>query len=148
MKSLSSVLESWANTPFGAGQCEKQHGVDCVRFVDAAIAEWRGYSFSDPLPRHAQQQAFHDPRIVASMETLLKIRHCYERVQADPDALSNDLLRPGHVIAVAMLNNPFHLYIADGPRLWHASEVGVAWTSLEAVRSIVTVRRWYKPKDQ
>lgn len=85
---LRAAIERWKNTPYMAGQClpgtGKDGGVDCVRFGDTILQETYGLSLP-PLPREAQDSAWHDPVVVSRITRLV-----FERF----DLFSVDLKQP------------------------------------------------------
>lgn len=72
IKRLRASIKGWEGTPYVAGQSfpGKQGGVDCVRICDLILQDALDLSL-DPLPRHAQDSAFHDKEVVAQMQRLL-----------------------------------------------------------------------------
>lgn len=74
-KRLNAACSKWVGTPYVAGQSVPgpQGGTDCVRVCDLILQEALGLCL-DPLPRYAQDAAFHNKEVVAEMQ-----RHLFRR---------------------------------------------------------------------
>jgi|GEM_PF-6985151 len=119
---FAEFLARWSGTPYMAGQCcpsgghELQGGVDCLRYVDDWCQMLRRVTLA-PLPRHAQDAAFHDPRIVAHTIALMLDRHGASEILVDREAL-----QAYDILGVQLAGNPFHVGILDADlvTVWHA----------------------------
>lgn len=142
MRTLDAFCAEWEGTPYAGGCCSPgpSGGVDCVRFVDAGLQRLHGVLL-EPLPRFAQDAAFHNPETVAHMIRVLETRYpAYKRRRCS-------VVRPGDTLLVAYEQFENHIAIAGSNplKIWHATASGVTWTSLDALRSTGRVQRIYGP---
>jgi hypothetical protein len=116
--------------------------VDCVRFVDAVLAELHGYDLP-PIPRLDQDLSLHDRR--ATMEVCRLVSARYPNVTVRGPRL----VEPGDVLVYRRGRAPGHVIIVggDGVRAYHADEgVGVCYTGVGAVMS--HVMRIWRPTEK
>lgn len=133
-EAFRKILESWHGTPYIKGQCLKNVGVDCLRFVSAALDEWRTGVVA-PLPRTLSYET--PEAFMKSMHTALQ--------HFEPLVPVEDLsLEPGDVILSKnpMLN--YHVHVAGTMQgeLWHAdNQRGVARTGYVFTGPVLRVWR-------
>lgn len=140
---LGLFIQQWEETPYLAGQCcpGPSGGVDCLRYVDQGLQQTRGVVL-DPLPREAQDAAFHDRDVVVRMGLLMVRRHNLVSIRTRPPFKPADTLcvrtkTPNAVKREDLANlSPHHLMIVgpDGIRVWHAGPSRkVSWMGLGGV---------------
>jgi cell wall-associated NlpC family hydrolase len=140
---LQAVLESWAGTPWVAGQQLRgpHGGVDCVRFVVAVLDEL--HRMTRPAIRRLPQDAsVHDRLGMMAAARAIRQRYPHAVIAAGAGAIE-----PGDVVVMqaGAAGGPGHVAIA-GPggarELWHAtSGAGVVCTSAAASANIVWIWR-------
>ncbi len=141
---IDSVLRSWANTPYMAGQRAKGAGVDCLRYVTAALDELTGRS-TPAIPNLPQDAALHDP--ILARETMRAIIRAY-----GPARRIDDLtVEPADVVVTGDPDGgPGHAMIvgAEPNTIWHSTRPRVHTTGVQIVDQ--KVFRIYRPleKDQ
>ena len=137
---LETVLRSWRDTPYMAGQQAKGVGVDCVRFVTAVLDELLGLSRTE-TPRLPPDRAMHDRK--GAIATMRLIRRLYPPVETIRDKVvePGDILivgqstgGPGHVILVGVRPNT----------LWQAGSLGVHEGGLGLIEGAQRVFRVYR----
>lgn len=139
------ALEAWEGTKYMPGCCCPQTGVDCIRLVDALLQSTFGLNLS-PLPREAQDAAFHDPKVVVRVRRLIKDRFKSVSVRIDGDSVG---VLPADVIEVRCKHGkaPHHVLIVgpDGIRVYHAqSGIGVSWTGVGGVTAMFDITHIYR----
>ncbi|MDE3097683.1 MAG: hypothetical protein KGK07_16980, partial [Chloroflexota bacterium] len=141
---LREVLLAWEGTPYLPGQCARQRGVDCVRFVAGVYADLRGVPAA-ALPRLPQDLSFHAPGRALAAAALMR------RACAPLARVRDGIVQPGDALVVARQTGaPGHAMLAgfDPYTLWHAPGPGgrVEWTGLDLGRAAVLAV--YRPTDQ
>lgn len=123
---VEEVLSAWLGTPYASGQQVRGGGVDCIRFVLAALDELYGFPRDWQGVEVPSDIAFHNrERAMASMKAILA---AYEPCEL----VANGFLEPGDVIAIGPENGgPGHVLIAGGcgnltpGKLYHATPPAV-----------------------
>ena len=158
---LEQFIADWKDTPYLAGQCERGVGVDCLRYIDAAL-QYSTAQVLAPLPREAQDVALHNPEVVKRVARLMAGRFNMEtKARLDPP------YRPGEVLCVRtktkikpltreekVLKSPHHVLIVGptGLLCWHAMNTGnpdtskVSWVGVGGVLACYTVLQIWRIK--
>ena len=146
---ISAELDGWLGTPYAAGCAAKGigGGVDCIRFVCAAMDALYGFR-REPIDRLPHDVALHNP--TAANAALRKIIRMYEPCVHVEDGS----LEPGDVVIVSLGGGgPSHAKIADTRRntLYHATADGICMTGILeqegtpwAVYRVQDKHRWLK----
>ena len=144
LDALGAAVKEWRGTPYAAGCCSPGPGggVDCVRFVDAVLQQLH-QTVLPPLPRFAQDAAFHNPRTVADMIGILEARYPRYRRRRWTGVLPSDIV----LVAYERWENHIGIAGVNPLQIWHATSVGVACTSLDAIKSTGRVQRVYGSED-
>lgn len=130
---LAAVLAGWKGTAYQPGAQERGEGVDCVRFVCAALDELRGTK--TPIETLPQDAALHDP--AQARAAMLRLRRAYgpaDRVDLLGDTL---MVEPGDVLVTGRAGGgPGHAMIVGAQRntLWEATAPAVRWTGMSALK--------------
>jgi hypothetical protein len=139
---LIAAIQRWTQppTPYMAGQClprglsgvPEGGGVDCVRFVDAVLQEtyYGRWDALEPLPREAQDSAWHNPEIVSRVARLFFDRFDLYSVEIGRSFKPGDMLcvrskpPPGAkplTVAEKAVMTPHHcIIVAPDLWCWHA----------------------------
>jgi len=140
LAALRAVLESWEGTQYAAGQCAKQSGVDCTRFVGAICDELRGDERTsyDALPHDA---AMHDR--VGAERTMRELLRLY----APLVKVAGGVCQPGDfVITGPAGGGPGHSMIAGWRRgeLWQTNSREVTRSGLALNSQLQVVHGVYR----
>ena len=151
LERLQRRLDEWEGTPYMAGQCkpgkrlEDGCGVDCVRLGDDALQYALGLSL-DPLPREAQDAAFHDPNVVFRFQRLMLKR--FRGTTLDPQTIKQEA---GDILGLKLKDaaKEHHVAIvgADGVRCYHAIGAGVVWSGIGGIRASYDVLKIWRPGE-
>lgn len=138
---IERVLASWKGTRYMAGACVKGHGVDCVRFVCAALDEILGLDRAKEIQAMPPDTALHTRD--GAMRVMRRLRRLYEpnRIVTDYTISPGDIVVTGHP-----QGGPGHAMIA-GVRentLWQASAGKVHFTGIALAAEQQTVFRVYR----
>jgi len=108
-KRLTRAYTKWVGTPYVSGQSVPgpQGGVDCVRICDLVLQEALGLTL-EPLPRHAQDAAFHDPKITAEMQRLLFRRFNLRNVEEEERPRALDIIVCSQIMGSGPASNDGH----------------------------------------
>lgn len=127
---IQEVLASWERTPYMKGQMVRGRGVDCVRFVAAALDELYGTGRRD-IPNLPQDASWHNTRlVVTAVKELVRIYGPVDILRDGEPVEPGDIL----VTAPSEAGGPGHVLMAGGVRgqLWHAMpRDGVRFTGLQ-----------------
>jgi len=120
---LQEILERWEGTPYVEGMQGEGQGVDCVRFVYAALDERRGFERRDPttLP---QDSAMHNAKGAFRVMRGMCERYPHVRVL-------DGSLEPSDVVVMGPSDGgPGHAMIVGPKRwqIWHSTELHVHYT--------------------
>lgn len=143
LQRFEQFIEQWEGTPYLSGQCMAgpAGGVDCLRYVDQGLQAIKGVSLV-PLPREAQDAAFHDRRVVVFIGLLMMKRHGLKTIGIRPPFKVADILcvRTKTPTPLKPENraekNPHHIMLVGpgGIRVWHAGpSQQVSWMGLGGV---------------
>lgn len=155
---LQTAIDRWQGTPYVAGQSMpgKDGGVDCVRY-DYDLLEWTYQVGHEPLPRIAQDAAFHKVEVVQAV-----MRHFWERFQWFSVKPGLPLM-PADLLAVrqktpyvpededgrAKILNPHHVFVVGPDRIMcHDSwpGIGVRSCGIGGVRASFEVVHVYRSR--
>lgn len=137
---LQAVLDAWAGTRYMPGQSCRGRVADCIGFVAGVLDELHGYEDPPPVPRHANDVAFHNPRLAAQVTLGISRRWPMRAVRRGWEPEAGDVL----LVRVGSLGTGGHaMLVGARPReAWHCDfESGVCYTGVEAVRPLL-VRAW------
>lgn len=144
-KRVQRVLESWEGTPYVLGACQKQRGVDCVRFVASVIDELYGRRRADQIATLPPDAALHDRAgAIGAMKRILELYPC--------DPVEDSFIEPGDVFVTGAANGgPGHAMIAGNRQgeLWHASSEKVCRTGTAfTTTGLMKLHRVYRGRDR
>lgn len=138
---IERVLMSWKGTRYVAGACVKGHGVDCVRFVCAALDEILGLDRAKEIEAMPPDTAMHTRD--GALRVMRKLRRLYEpnRIVTDNTVSPGDIIVTGHP-----QGGPGHAMIAgvQPNTLWQSSAGKVHYTGLGLAADQQTVFRVYR----
>ena len=120
MAHIERTLSAWKGTPYMKGQQMREQGVDCVRFVAAALAEMEGKPHH-VLPRLATDTGWHDPAAAeVGAKALVRLVWPVHQVEG-PEVQPGDIIEVAPVGIEPDAGGGSHVYIVGGePGLWHA----------------------------
>lgn len=149
---LIEACKLWLGTPYLAGQCipGKEGGVDCVRLTDAILQQTYGLSL-EPLPRHAQDAAFHNKEVVQSMVRLFFERFDLFTVNNPRVFLPTDLIMTRQITNGEMPETPsgHHVILVTARKpvcidAW--PRIGVREIGLGGVKASFTILKVYRTR--
>jgi hypothetical protein len=140
MSHLETILHSWEDTPYLAGQQEKRVGVDCVRFVTAVLDELL-HIHRTAIPRLPQDTAMHSRR--GAISTMRLIRKLYPPAQI----VRNHCIEPGDILVVGYESGgPGHALIVGAQKntIWQAGSVSVHQGGIGLISRVQRLFRIYR----
>lgn len=157
-RGLREGIELWDKTPYLSGQFMPGAGggVDCVRYGDALLQHTYhgGWQSLPPLPREAQDAAWHDPAVVKKVIRLMCERH--DLYLLDPAAPAFRY-QPADLLCVRQKpqkgedahadREPHHVIVVGADAIWchHAvPRTHVARVGIGGVRACFEVLRVFR----
>lgn len=146
---VDQVCKPWKGTPHSYGSQAKGFGVDCMRFVDAALSELAGIKpGGDGLERIAPNASLHEPGVAARAISYLRHRHPAD----DVTGIKATEVEPGDVLVMKNGPHPGHVAIAGSLEggVWHVTKeagvvmsgVGAWWQYVTAVYRVKGRQAW------
>lgn len=148
-KRLTKACTKWVGTPYVAGQSipGPQGGTDCVRVCDLILQEALGLEL-EPLPRHAQDAAFHNKEVVAEMQRQLFRRFDLRNVSESEDIEPLDLIVCSQIMGSGSATTDGHhivLCISKNQCIDAWPNIGVRKLGMGAILSGFEIHRVWRP---
>lgn len=145
---LQFVIDSWRGTRYANGQGLRGVSSDCIGFVGGVLDELHNYNVAamPPIPRHAPDLAWHDPKEAARITLEISQRWPHEVIK--PKEWTPE---PGDILlkAVTARGTGGHVLLtgANPVQVWHCDQgTGVCYTGLGVVLGEL-IRIW-RPLDK